>query len=195
MFLPPCAAARQSPGSPSQHPVTPPGPHPPEPPISPGGLLYLIVGCILVVMVLILLAFIAMCLWRNRQQNNMHSEFIDMQKPNLELKKRRPYLNCHVRQLVWSRLSRVHFKLTLQNHRINRSKVETICLLTVNPTLLLCFLLLAAVKIRNEPELLRIILSLYLTYVLHNIFSPYLAKCVFVFVFAFSRNLGTINRK
>uniref|UniRef100_A0A8C6S535 Cell adhesion associated, oncogene regulated n=1 Tax=Neogobius melanostomus TaxID=47308 RepID=A0A8C6S535_9GOBI len=38
----------------------------------PGGLLYLIVGCVLVVMVLILLAFIAMCLWRNRQQNNMH---------------------------------------------------------------------------------------------------------------------------
>uniref|UniRef100_A0A8C6S4P6 Cell adhesion associated, oncogene regulated n=1 Tax=Neogobius melanostomus TaxID=47308 RepID=A0A8C6S4P6_9GOBI len=49
--------ARQAPGSPS---------HP------PGGLLYLIVGCVLVVMVLILLAFIAMCLWRNRQQNNMH---------------------------------------------------------------------------------------------------------------------------
>ncbi|XP_058489956.1 cell adhesion molecule-related/down-regulated by oncogenes isoform X1 [Solea solea] len=64
--------ARQSPGSPSQHPITPPGPHPPEPPSPPGGLLYLIVGCVLGVMVLILLAFIAMCLWRNRQQHNMH---------------------------------------------------------------------------------------------------------------------------
>ncbi|KAL3057695.1 hypothetical protein OYC64_008038 [Pagothenia borchgrevinki] len=64
--------ARQSPGSPSQHPITPSYPHPPDPPSSPGGLLYLIVGCVLGVMVLILLAFIAMCLWRNRQQNNMH---------------------------------------------------------------------------------------------------------------------------
>ncbi|XP_033832713.1 cell adhesion molecule-related/down-regulated by oncogenes isoform X2 [Periophthalmus magnuspinnatus] len=64
--------ARQAPGSPSQHPITPPGPHPQEPPSPPGGLLYLIVGCVLGVMVLILLAFIAMCLWRNRQQNNMH---------------------------------------------------------------------------------------------------------------------------
>ncbi|XP_023271828.1 cell adhesion molecule-related/down-regulated by oncogenes [Seriola lalandi dorsalis] len=64
--------ARQSPGSPSQHPITPPGPHPQEPPSPPGGLLYLIVGCVLGVMVLILLAFIAMCLWRNRQQHNMH---------------------------------------------------------------------------------------------------------------------------
>lgn len=70
-------AARQSPGSPSQHPITPPGPHPQDPPSPPGGLLYPIVGCVLVVMVLILLAFIAMCLWRNRQQNNMHSEFLD----------------------------------------------------------------------------------------------------------------------
>ncbi|KAM6933990.1 cell adhesion molecule-related/down-regulated by oncogenes [Xenentodon cancila] len=64
--------ARQSPGSPSQHPITPSGPHFPEPPSPPGGLLYLIVGCVLGVMVLILLAFIAMCLWRNRQQNSMH---------------------------------------------------------------------------------------------------------------------------
>ncbi|XP_060929105.1 cell adhesion molecule-related/down-regulated by oncogenes [Limanda limanda] len=64
--------ARQTPGSPSQHPVTPPGAPPQETPSPPGGLLYLIVGCVLVVMVLILLAFIAMCLWRNRQQNNMH---------------------------------------------------------------------------------------------------------------------------
>ncbi|XP_041850787.1 cell adhesion molecule-related/down-regulated by oncogenes [Melanotaenia boesemani] len=64
--------ARQSPGSPSQRPITPPGINPPELPSPPGGLLYLIVGCILGVMVLILLAFIGMCLWRNRQQNNMH---------------------------------------------------------------------------------------------------------------------------
>nr|XP_020470414.1 cell adhesion molecule-related/down-regulated by oncogenes [Monopterus albus] len=64
--------ARQSPGSPSQHPVTPPGTHAQESPSSTGGLLYLIVGCVLGVMVLILLAFIAMCLWRNRQHNNMH---------------------------------------------------------------------------------------------------------------------------
>nr|XP_030696548.1 cell adhesion molecule-related/down-regulated by oncogenes [Globicephala melas] len=32
-------------------------------------MLYLIVGCVLGVMVLILMAFIAMCLWKNRQQN------------------------------------------------------------------------------------------------------------------------------
>ncbi|XP_077397825.1 cell adhesion molecule-related/down-regulated by oncogenes isoform X1 [Festucalex cinctus] len=62
--------ARQTPGSPSQRPVMPP--HPQEPAGPPGGLLYLIVGCVLGVMVLILLAFIAMCLWRNRQHNNMH---------------------------------------------------------------------------------------------------------------------------
>lgn len=76
-------AARQSPGSSNQHPITPPGPHLPEPPSPPGGLLYLIVGCVLGVMVLILLAFIAMCLWRNRQQNNMHSEFTDNLKPTV----------------------------------------------------------------------------------------------------------------
>ncbi|XP_056139433.1 cell adhesion molecule-related/down-regulated by oncogenes [Lampris incognitus] len=64
--------ARQPPGLPSQHPITPPGPHFPEPPSQPGGLLYLIVGCVLGVMVLILLVFIAMCLWRSRQQNAMH---------------------------------------------------------------------------------------------------------------------------
>ncbi|KAM4590635.1 cell adhesion molecule-related/down-regulated by oncogenes [Fundulus diaphanus] len=64
--------ARQSPGSPSQHPFTPPGPHAPDPPSPPGGLLYRIVGCVLGVMVLILLSFIAMCLWRNRQQSNMN---------------------------------------------------------------------------------------------------------------------------
>lgn len=77
------ATARQSPGSPSQHPVTPPGPHPQEPPSPPGGLLYLIVGCILGTMVLILLAFIAMCLWKNRQQHNMHSELIGELNSNL----------------------------------------------------------------------------------------------------------------
>ncbi|KAK6296321.1 hypothetical protein J4Q44_G00340340 [Coregonus suidteri] len=64
--------ARQPPGVPSQHPITPPGPYPPDTPTPPGGLLYLIVGCVLGVMVLILLVFIAMCLWRNRQQNTMH---------------------------------------------------------------------------------------------------------------------------
>ncbi|NIG59403.1 cell adhesion protein [Pontoporia blainvillei] len=32
-------------------------------------MLYLIVGCVLGVMVLILMAFIAMCLWKNRQEN------------------------------------------------------------------------------------------------------------------------------
>ncbi|XP_077468235.1 cell adhesion molecule-related/down-regulated by oncogenes isoform X1 [Stigmatopora argus] len=64
--------ARQSPGSASQRPFTPAWPHPQEPAGPPGGLLYLIVGCVLGVMVLILLAFIAMCLWRNRQHNNTH---------------------------------------------------------------------------------------------------------------------------
>ncbi|XP_073095631.1 cell adhesion molecule-related/down-regulated by oncogenes isoform X2 [Manis javanica] len=34
-------------------------------------MLYLIVGCVLGVMVLILLAFIVMCLWKNRQQNTI----------------------------------------------------------------------------------------------------------------------------
>ncbi|KAL2095705.1 hypothetical protein ACEWY4_007853 [Coilia grayii] len=63
--------ARQPPGLPSQHPITPPGPEPPEAPAT-GGPLSVIVTCVLVVMVLILLAFIAMCLWRNRQQNSMH---------------------------------------------------------------------------------------------------------------------------
>uniref|UniRef100_A0A3B4C4Z7 Cell adhesion associated, oncogene regulated n=1 Tax=Pygocentrus nattereri TaxID=42514 RepID=A0A3B4C4Z7_PYGNA len=64
--------ARQPPGVPSQRPITPPGVYPPDPPSSAGGLLYLIVGCVLGVMVLILLVFIIMCLWRNRQQHNMH---------------------------------------------------------------------------------------------------------------------------
>ncbi|KAG7483879.1 hypothetical protein MATL_G00042990 [Megalops atlanticus] len=64
--------ARLPPGVPPQHPVTPPGPYPPEPPAAPGGLLYLIVGSVLGVMVLILLVFIAMCLWKNRQQSGLH---------------------------------------------------------------------------------------------------------------------------
>uniref|UniRef100_A0AAY4E1Q9 Cell adhesion molecule-related/down-regulated by oncogenes n=1 Tax=Denticeps clupeoides TaxID=299321 RepID=A0AAY4E1Q9_9TELE len=64
--------ARQSPGIPSQHPITPPGVYPQEPPAPAGGLLYLIVGCVLGVMVFILLAFIAMCLWKNRQQSSIH---------------------------------------------------------------------------------------------------------------------------
>ncbi|XP_012627803.2 cell adhesion molecule-related/down-regulated by oncogenes isoform X2 [Microcebus murinus] len=34
-------------------------------------MLYLVVGCVLGVMVLILMAFIAMCLWKNRQQNTI----------------------------------------------------------------------------------------------------------------------------
>ncbi|KAM6157685.1 cell adhesion molecule-related/down-regulated by oncogenes [Rhynchocyon petersi] len=34
-------------------------------------MLYLIVGCVLGVMVLILMAFIALCLWKNRQQNTI----------------------------------------------------------------------------------------------------------------------------
>lgn len=39
-------------------------------------MLYLIVGCVLGVMVLILIVFIAMCLWKNRQQNAMQSKFL-----------------------------------------------------------------------------------------------------------------------
>lgn len=37
-------------------------------------MLYLIVGCVLGVMVLILMVFIAMCLWKNRQQSTIQSE-------------------------------------------------------------------------------------------------------------------------
>ncbi|TRY94365.1 hypothetical protein DNTS_010042 [Danionella cerebrum] len=65
--------ARQPPGVPSQRPITPPGFSPVGTPSQPGGLLYLIVGCVLGIMVLILLVFIVMCLWRNRQQSTMHS--------------------------------------------------------------------------------------------------------------------------
>ncbi|NWY50398.1 CDON protein, partial [Chionis minor] len=40
-------------------------------PVRSGDMLYLIVGCVLGVMVLILIVFIAMCLWKNRQQSAM----------------------------------------------------------------------------------------------------------------------------
>lgn len=45
-------------------------------PVRSSDMLYLIVGCVLGVMVLILIVFIAMCLWKNRQQNAMHSELL-----------------------------------------------------------------------------------------------------------------------
>lgn len=37
-------------------------------------MLYLVVGCVLGVMVLILMVFIAMCLWKNRQQSATQSK-------------------------------------------------------------------------------------------------------------------------
>ncbi|NXG46988.1 CDON protein, partial [Psilopogon haemacephalus] len=40
-------------------------------PARSGDMLYLIVGCVLGVMVLILIVFIAMCLWKNRQQSSL----------------------------------------------------------------------------------------------------------------------------
>ncbi|NXY46234.1 CDON protein, partial [Ceuthmochares aereus] len=40
-------------------------------PVRSSDMLYLIVGCVLGVMVLILIVFIAMCLWKSRQQNAM----------------------------------------------------------------------------------------------------------------------------
>uniref|UniRef100_G1MQC7 Fibronectin type-III domain-containing protein n=1 Tax=Meleagris gallopavo TaxID=9103 RepID=G1MQC7_MELGA len=43
----------------------------PPSPVRSSDMLYLIVGCVLGVMVLILIVFIAMCLWKNRQQNAM----------------------------------------------------------------------------------------------------------------------------
>ncbi|XP_062995612.1 cell adhesion molecule-related/down-regulated by oncogenes [Elgaria multicarinata webbii] len=43
----------------------------PNSPVRSSDMLYLIVGCVLGVMVLILIVFIAMCLWKNRQQNAM----------------------------------------------------------------------------------------------------------------------------
>ncbi|KAM6238253.1 cell adhesion molecule-related/down-regulated by oncogenes isoform 1-T2 [Porphyrio hochstetteri] len=74
---------KRTPGA-SEYPVkdlsTPPNPPdrvggsgagPSNGPVRSGDMLYLIVGCVLGVMVLILIVFIAMCLWKNRQQNAM----------------------------------------------------------------------------------------------------------------------------
>ncbi|NWW90234.1 CDON protein, partial [Rhynochetos jubatus] len=47
------------------------GAGPSNSPVRSSDMLYLIVGCVLGVMVLILIVFIAMCLWKNRQQNAM----------------------------------------------------------------------------------------------------------------------------
>ncbi|XP_062861345.1 cell adhesion molecule-related/down-regulated by oncogenes [Trichomycterus rosablanca] len=63
---------RQPPGAPSQQPISPPEGYPPSQSTqSGGGILYLIVGSVLGIMVLTLLIFIVICLWKNRQQNNM----------------------------------------------------------------------------------------------------------------------------
>nr|XP_009680231.1 PREDICTED: cell adhesion molecule-related/down-regulated by oncogenes [Struthio camelus australis]XP_009680232.1 PREDICTED: cell adhesion molecule-related/down-regulated by oncogenes [Struthio camelus australis]XP_009680233.1 PREDICTED: cell adhesion molecule-related/down-regulated by oncogenes [Struthio camelus australis]XP_009680234.1 PREDICTED: cell adhesion molecule-related/down-regulated by oncogenes [Struthio camelus australis] len=74
---------KRTPGA-SEYPVkdlsTPPnspdrgggsGAGPSNGPVRSSDMLYLIVGCVLGVMVLILIVFIAMCLWKNRQQNAM----------------------------------------------------------------------------------------------------------------------------
>ncbi|NWR92340.1 CDON protein, partial [Furnarius figulus] len=74
---------KRTPGA-SEYPVkdlsTPPSPPeraggsgagPASGPVRSSDMLYLIVGCVLGVMVLILIIFIAMCLWKNRQQNTM----------------------------------------------------------------------------------------------------------------------------
>ncbi|XP_074891061.1 cell adhesion molecule-related/down-regulated by oncogenes isoform X1 [Buteo buteo] len=74
---------KRMPGA-SEYPVkdlsTPPNPPdrvggsgagPSNGPVRSSDMLYLIVGCVLGVMVLILIVFIAMCLWKNRQQNAM----------------------------------------------------------------------------------------------------------------------------
>ncbi|NXX97511.1 CDON protein, partial [Centropus bengalensis] len=74
---------KRTPGA-SEYPVkdlsTPPnapervgagGAGPSSGPVRSSDMLYLIVGCVLGVMVLILIVFIAMCLWKNRQQNAM----------------------------------------------------------------------------------------------------------------------------
>lgn len=60
--------ARQHSGPPS-HPPTPPEQELAEPPASAGTLLSAIVACVLAVMLVILFAFIGLCLCRNRQQN------------------------------------------------------------------------------------------------------------------------------
>ncbi|XP_027566577.1 cell adhesion molecule-related/down-regulated by oncogenes [Pipra filicauda] len=72
---------KRTPGA-SEYPVrdlsTPPSPPeraggggagPASGPVRSSDMLYLIVGCVLGVMVLILIVFIAMCLWKNRQQS------------------------------------------------------------------------------------------------------------------------------
>ncbi|NXQ56225.1 CDON protein, partial [Anthoscopus minutus] len=74
---------KRTPGA-SEYPVrdlsTPPSPPeraggggavPASGPVRSSDMLYLIVGCVLGIMVLILIVFIAMCLWKNRQQNAM----------------------------------------------------------------------------------------------------------------------------
>ncbi|NWU82156.1 CDON protein, partial [Onychorhynchus coronatus] len=74
---------KRTPGA-SEYPVkdlsTPPSPPeraggggagPASGPVRSSDMLYLIVGCVLGVMVLILIVFIAMCLWKNRQQGAM----------------------------------------------------------------------------------------------------------------------------
>ncbi|XP_051494503.1 cell adhesion molecule-related/down-regulated by oncogenes isoform X2 [Apus apus] len=74
---------KRTPGA-SEYPVkdlsTPPnapervgggGAGPSNGPVRSSDMLYLIVGCVLGVMVLILIVFIAMCLWKNRQHNTM----------------------------------------------------------------------------------------------------------------------------
>ncbi|XP_030899288.2 cell adhesion molecule-related/down-regulated by oncogenes [Melopsittacus undulatus] len=73
---------KRTPGA-SEYPMkdlsTPPNPPdrvgsgagPSNGPVRSSDMLYLIVGCVLGVMVLILIVFIAMCLWKNRQQNAM----------------------------------------------------------------------------------------------------------------------------
>lgn len=48
-------------------------------------MLYLVVGCVLGGMVLILMVFIAMCLWKNRQQNTTQSKVL-LEASSLRLK-------------------------------------------------------------------------------------------------------------
>lgn len=83
----PLHAVKRMPGV-SEYPAkelsTPPSPPeraggsggPSSGPVRSSDMLYLIVGCVLGVMVLILIVFIAMCLWKNRQQNAMQSELV-----------------------------------------------------------------------------------------------------------------------
>lgn len=84
MFFFVCQLVKRLPGA-SEYPVkdlsTPPSASgsgrnagPASSPSRSSDMLYLIVGCVLGVMVLILMVFIAMCLWKNRQQNTIQSE-------------------------------------------------------------------------------------------------------------------------